>query len=98
MVELIAAAAQVALIALIGYNLATAAFGWPNPSPAVPGGRHRRFRIVVPAHDEEAVIGMLQLNRGNFSFLAKIEAGEKTMETTLTRILLEASRREDEGE
>ncbi len=57
MLELIALAAQVALIALIAYNLVTAMWGWANPRPAAAGSRARRFRIVVPAHDEEAVIG-----------------------------------------
>lgn len=47
--------------------------------------------------DEDAVIAMLKLERGNFSFMAKVEPGEQSMHGTLTAILLEASRRQDEG-
>ena len=45
------------LIALILYNLVVAAFGWRNPEPIPVGARRRRLRVVIPAHDEEAVIG-----------------------------------------
>ena len=45
------------LLGLIGYNLIIALFGWKNPGPAPEGTRQRRFRVVVPAHNEEAVIG-----------------------------------------
>jgi cellulose synthase/poly-beta-1,6-N-acetylglucosamine synthase-like glycosyltransferase len=44
------------LIALISYNLVVAAFGWRNPKPVPVGARRRRLRVVIPAHDEEAVI------------------------------------------
>jgi cellulose synthase/poly-beta-1,6-N-acetylglucosamine synthase-like glycosyltransferase len=47
------------LLALVGYNLATALFGWRNPAPAPAGERRRRMRVVVPAHDEERVVGAL---------------------------------------
>ena len=47
------------LIALISYNLVVAAFGWRNPKPIPVGARRRRLRVVIPAHDEEAVIGRL---------------------------------------
>ncbi|MEZ6187243.1 MAG: FHA domain-containing protein [Planctomycetota bacterium] len=47
--------------------------------------------------DNQAVIGMLRLKKGSFSFLNKIEPGEMTMQGTLTGILLEASRQQDEG-
>jgi len=49
------------------------------------------------ARDNQAVIAMLNLKKGNFSFLNKIEPGEMTMQGTLTGILLEASRQIDEG-
>lgn len=45
------------LLGLIGYNLIIALFGWKNPRPAPEGTRQRPFRVVVPAHNEEAVIG-----------------------------------------
>ena len=47
--------------------------------------------------DLEAVIHMVGIKRGNFSFRDKVEAGEMRMSTTLTSILLEASRQIDEG-
>lgn len=46
--------------------------------------------------DDEAVHGMLKLGRGNFGFMAKVEPGEQSMHGTLTALLLEASRRQDE--
>ncbi len=48
--------------------------------------------------DNAAVLLMLQQTRGNFSFRSKIEAGEMTMNITLTGLLLEASRIIDEEE
>lgn len=56
MVRLVVLAAQVTLIALAGYNGMTALWGWRNRRPAPPGGRTRRLRVVVPAHDEESVV------------------------------------------
>jgi cellulose synthase/poly-beta-1,6-N-acetylglucosamine synthase-like glycosyltransferase len=49
--------AEALVLALVAYNLLTALFGWRNQRPAPPGDRRRRFRVVVPAHDEESVIG-----------------------------------------
>lgn len=51
--------AETLLAALAGYNLVVAGFGWRDPVPAPVGARTRRFRIVIPAHDEEAVVGAL---------------------------------------
>ncbi|HUP17829.1 MAG TPA: glycosyltransferase [Acidimicrobiia bacterium] len=51
--------AQILLAALIVYNLAVALAGWRQPKIAVAGPRERRFRIAVPAHNEEAVIASL---------------------------------------
>lgn len=45
------------VLSLVGYNLATAMFGWRDPAPIPRGERRRRFRVVVPAHNEESVIG-----------------------------------------
>jgi len=47
--------------------------------------------------DAEAVFHMLDLERGDFSFMAKVEPGEKTMEGPLTGVLMEYSRRVDES-
>ena len=49
--------AQFLLAALIAYNLAVSCAGWRDPITAVAGSRARRFRIAIPAHNEEAVIG-----------------------------------------
>jgi len=43
-------------MAMAAYNLLTALWGWPEPDPAPHGKRKRRFRVVIPAHNEEAVI------------------------------------------
>ena len=59
MLKVAAFAAQALLLALIAYNAATALWGWPHPAPARAGERRRRLRVVIPAHDEEAVIGGL---------------------------------------
>jgi len=47
---------ELALLALIAYNLAVALFGWKNPTPARPSAESSRFVIVIPAHNEERVI------------------------------------------
>jgi len=47
--------------------------------------------------DEEAVVAMASLKEGRFTFVGKVEDGERSMRATLTGLLLEASRREDEG-
>jgi cellulose synthase/poly-beta-1,6-N-acetylglucosamine synthase-like glycosyltransferase len=57
MLRIVALAPQALLIALIAYNLVIAMWGWPNPAVLPAGARRRRFRVVIPAHDEEAVIG-----------------------------------------
>lgn len=44
------------LLSLIAYNLITALAGWRNQRPAAAGKRAQRFRVVVPAHNEERVI------------------------------------------
>ena len=57
MLRLIALAAQATLISLAGYNAVTALWGWGDRKPAPQGRRDRRMRAVIPAHDEESVIG-----------------------------------------
>jgi hypothetical protein len=56
MLRLLFRAAQGALIGLAAYNAVTALWGWPDRSPASRGARRRRFRVVVPAHDEQSVV------------------------------------------
>jgi hypothetical protein len=49
--------------------------------------------------DLEAILLMLTWERGHYSFINSVEAGEMTMMgQTFTGVLLEAGRREDEGE
>jgi hypothetical protein len=48
--------------------------------------------------DDEAVFRMLALERGNFSFVSKVDAGEKSMEGTLTKLLFDFGRTLDEQE
>jgi len=52
-------ALEVIVLAFVVYGAATALFGWPHPVAAPTGERTRRFRVVVPAHDEGHVIGAL---------------------------------------
>lgn len=47
--------------------------------------------------DQEAVFAMLETEEGEFSFVAKVEAGERTLETTVTGLLMDFSRRVDES-
>ena len=42
-------------------------------------------------------LAMLAQRRGYYSFRSKIDAGERTIEGTITALLLEAGRRADEG-
>jgi cellulose synthase/poly-beta-1,6-N-acetylglucosamine synthase-like glycosyltransferase len=59
MLRVVALGLQWLVIGLAGYNAVTALWGWRNRSPAARSGRNRTLRVVVPAHDEEAVIGGL---------------------------------------
>jgi cellulose synthase/poly-beta-1,6-N-acetylglucosamine synthase-like glycosyltransferase len=61
-------AVQILLAALIVYNLAVALAGWRAPTNAAPGPRQRRFRIAIPAHNEEAVIASLVGDLKNLSY------------------------------
>jgi pSer/pThr/pTyr-binding forkhead associated (FHA) protein len=47
--------------------------------------------------DEAAVLAMLELKVGRFTFSGEVEPGERTLRTTITGLLLEASRRIDEA-
>jgi cellulose synthase/poly-beta-1,6-N-acetylglucosamine synthase-like glycosyltransferase len=61
-------AVQILLAALIVYNLTVALAGWRAPTNAAPGLRQRRFRIAIPAHNEEAVIASLVGDLKNLSY------------------------------
>jgi cellulose synthase/poly-beta-1,6-N-acetylglucosamine synthase-like glycosyltransferase len=50
---------ELTLAALVSYNLLTSLPGWAPPRLAPPGSRTRRFRVLVPAHDEEKVISAI---------------------------------------
>ena len=60
--------AQILLAALIVYNLAVALAGWREPTRAAPGPRQRRFRIAIPAHNEDSVIASLVGDLKNLSY------------------------------
>ena len=57
MLRLLALSAQATLILMAGYNAVTALWGWQNRIPAPAGPRTRKLRVVIPAHNEESVIG-----------------------------------------
>lgn len=59
MLRLALQTAQAGMIALILYNAFTALWGWNDRRAARPGDRQRRLRVVVPAHNEEAVVGRI---------------------------------------
>lgn len=48
--------------------------------------------------DDKAVLRMLTLIKGRFAFAGEVQPGERTMRSSLTGLLLEASRLIDEGE
>lgn len=50
---------QWGVLGLAGYHSLVALWGWRTPPPAAPGPRTRGFRVLVPAHDEAAVLGGL---------------------------------------
>jgi cellulose synthase/poly-beta-1,6-N-acetylglucosamine synthase-like glycosyltransferase len=52
-------APQVALLVFVAYSILTSLPGLPRPARTPPGERRTRFLVLVPAHDEAAVIGGL---------------------------------------
>lgn len=69
MVRVLALIAQATLVALIGYNAITALWGWRDRRVA-PVSSPRRLRVVIPAHDEETVIGGLLSDLGSQEYPA----------------------------
>ena len=59
MLRVIALTAEVLVLALIGYNLVVALWGWRNPAPTPRTAGRWRLRVVIPAHNEAAVLGRL---------------------------------------
>lgn len=59
MLRSIVLAVQIVVLLLIAYNLVIALWGWRNPAPVPTGTRTHRLRVVIPAHNEERVIGDL---------------------------------------
>jgi cellulose synthase/poly-beta-1,6-N-acetylglucosamine synthase-like glycosyltransferase len=59
MLQAVSLIVQGLLLALIGYNAVTAVWGWRNRAPAPRGAHGRSLRVVIPAHDEEGVVGTL---------------------------------------
>jgi cellulose synthase/poly-beta-1,6-N-acetylglucosamine synthase-like glycosyltransferase len=53
------AAAEALLLSLVLWNLLTALAGWRNQRPAPAATSPTPLRVVIPAHDEERVIGAL---------------------------------------
>ena len=53
------------MVALAGYNAVTALWGWRNRVPSPVSSRSRPLRVVIPAHDEEAVIGGILADLAN---------------------------------
>lgn len=45
------------LLGFILWDLVVSLWGWQRPTKALPSRRTRRFRVVVPAHNEGKVIG-----------------------------------------
>lgn len=56
MLLLLSRVVQSAVLALVAYDTALASAGWSTRPPAPAGRRQRRFRVLVPAHDEGHVL------------------------------------------
>ena len=61
------------------------------------GGGQPLFATFGELSDDEAVLEMIALREGRFTLSGEAEPGQRTMSTTLTGLLLEASRRIDEA-
>jgi cellulose synthase/poly-beta-1,6-N-acetylglucosamine synthase-like glycosyltransferase len=59
MLRILLLVSQVLVAALAAYNFVVALWGLPNQAAIRRGTRRRRLRVVVPAHNEAAVIGSL---------------------------------------
>lgn len=59
MLRILFLVSQVLVAALAAYNLVVAGWGLPHQAAIRRGSRQRRLRVLVPAHNEGAVIGSL---------------------------------------
>jgi len=59
MLRILLLVSQALVVVLAGYNLAVAAWGLRDQAAIRRGSRRRRLRVIVPAHNEQAVIGRL---------------------------------------
>lgn len=59
MIRFVAFGTQAALLGLAAYNGAVALRGWRNRAPAPRRRPETRFRVVIPAHNEAAVISLI---------------------------------------
>ena len=59
MLRVLLAIPQVVILAIAAYNAVVALWGWPAPTSVTSGERQRKLRVVIPAHNEDAVIGRL---------------------------------------
>ncbi len=57
MVSVAVHALEGVVLALVAYNAIVALWAWPAPRRSPVGSRRRRFRILIPAHDEATVVG-----------------------------------------
>ena len=58
MLRLIATIPQILIASLVGYNAVVSLWGWKDRRPAARSTA-RSVRVVIPAHDEAAVVGSL---------------------------------------
>ena len=56
MLRMVALGLQGLLLVYLAYELVVSLWGWPHPTKAPRSQRAQRFRVVIPAHNEGAVI------------------------------------------
>jgi cellulose synthase/poly-beta-1,6-N-acetylglucosamine synthase-like glycosyltransferase len=78
MLRILLLVSQALVVVLAGYNLAVAAWGLRDQAAIRRGTRRRRMRIVIPAHNEQGVIGRL---------LSDLEAQDYPREHTTVVVL-----------
>lgn len=71
MLRLVVLAAQAFIAVLALYNAVTAFWGWRNRRPAPVGRRRRRLRVVIPAHNEGAVLGRILTDLAKDKYTSK---------------------------
>ena len=56
MLRILVLAIQGLVVAFLGYELVVSLWGWRSDGPPPPTSRRRRFRVVIPAHNEALVL------------------------------------------